>query len=64
MLIDKFLSHTESTEFTDFFLLCDACAGINAADARGTHRDLTINNANRASKMMIDFGARRHKTKS
>ena len=49
MLIDRFLSHAESTEFTDFFsLLCDACAGINAADARGIHRDLTINNANTA----------------
>ena len=49
LLIDKFLSHTESTEFTDFFSLpCDACAGINAAYARGIHRDLTIPNANTA----------------
>ena len=65
LLIDKFLFHTESTEFTDFFsLLCDAGAGINAAYARGIHRDLTIPNANRASRMMIDFGARHHKTKS
>ena len=49
LLINKFLSHTESTKDTDFFsLLCDACAGINAADARGIHRDLTITNANTA----------------
>ena len=47
-LLNNFLSHTESTEFTDFSLLCDACAGINAADARGIHRDLTITNANTA----------------
>ena len=40
---------TQNTQKTQIFsLLCDAGAGINAAYARGIHRDLTITNANTA----------------
>ena len=44
----SFISHRIHGIHRFFSLPCDACAGINAAYARGIHRDLTIPNANTA----------------
>ena len=55
VIVIVFISHRIHGIHRFFSLPCDACAGINAAYARGIHRDLTITNANTALAELKTF---------